>query len=149
MGRIVVDSMDYEPKSLVGYADTVSAAPGDAVTFHVSCDGAPAFAADPSQDPNNPNCSPGVKGCTANQPTTDHSDANPTKTSTAGSAMSPNCSPGQQGCSANYPTTDHSDANPTKQSTAGQMAPNCTPGQPGCAANYPTTDHSDDNPLKK
>jgi hypothetical protein len=75
---------------------------------------APAFAADPSQDPNNPNCSPGVKGCTANQPTTDHSDANPTKTSTAGSAMSPNCSPGQQGCSANYPTTDHSEDNPNK-----------------------------------
>lgn len=38
--------MDYEPKPLVGYADTVSAAPGDAVTFHVSCDGAPAFDAD-------------------------------------------------------------------------------------------------------
>jgi hypothetical protein len=75
----------------------------------------PAFAADPSQDPNNPNCSPGVKGCTANYPTTDHSDQNPTKNAASNSApMSPNCSPGQQGCSANYPTTDHSEENPNK-----------------------------------
>jgi hypothetical protein len=75
----------------------------------------PAFAADPSQDPSNPNCSPGVKGCTANYPTTDHSDQNPMKNAASNSApMSPNCSPGQVGCSANYPTTDHSDDNPTK-----------------------------------
>lgn len=46
MGRIVVDSIEYEPKPLVGYADTVSARPGDAVTFHVSCDGADLFRAD-------------------------------------------------------------------------------------------------------
>jgi hypothetical protein len=66
--------------------------------------------------PSNPNCSPGVQGCTANYATTDHSDQNPTK-GAAGAAMSPNCSPGQQGCSANYPTTDHSDQNPLKQGT--------------------------------
>jgi hypothetical protein len=76
---------------------------------------APAFAADPSQDPNNPNCSPGVKGCAANYATTDHSDQIPTKNATNNSApMSPNCSPGQVGCSANYATTDHSDDNPNK-----------------------------------
>ncbi len=77
--------------------------------------GAPAFAADnqaPSNlnSPSNPNCSPGVPGCTANYPTTDHSDQNPTKKA----EMAPNCSPGQQGCTANYPTTDHSDQNPLK-----------------------------------
>jgi hypothetical protein len=73
-----------------------------------------AYAADPSQDPNNPNCSPGVKDCFSNYATSDHSDANPTKTSAAGTVIAPNCSPGQQGCSANYATTDHSDDNPTK-----------------------------------
>jgi len=80
---------------------------------------APAFAADNNtgpNNPNNPNCSPGTLGCAANYPTTDHSDQNPTKTSTGNSAaMSPNCSPGQPGCAANYPTTDHSDDNPLKK----------------------------------
>jgi hypothetical protein len=76
---------------------------------------APAFAADPGpNNPANPNCSPGTVGCAANYPTTDHSDANPTKQSTAGQ-MAPNCTPGQPGCAANYPTTDHSDDNPLKK----------------------------------
>jgi len=71
-----------------------------------------------ADSPNNPNCSPGTPGCTANYATTDHSDQNPTKLKgAAGAEMSPNCSPGQQGCSANYPTTDHSDQNPLKQGT--------------------------------
>jgi hypothetical protein len=74
---------------------------------------APAFAADPSQDPNNPNCSPGVKGCTANYATGDMTSSNPTK-APYDAKGNPNCSPGQQGCSANYPTTDHSEDNPTK-----------------------------------
>jgi len=73
-----------------------------------------AFAAD---SPSNPNCSPGTPGCSANYPTTDHSDVNPTKQST-GAQMAPNCSPGQQGCQANYPTTDHSDQNPLKQGSS-------------------------------
>jgi hypothetical protein len=73
-----------------------------------------AYAADPAQDPNNPNCSPGVKGCSSNYATSDQSNANPTKTSTAGTPIPPNCSPGQVGCSANYATTDHSDDNPNK-----------------------------------
>jgi hypothetical protein len=73
---------------------------------------APAFAADPSQDPNNPNCSPGVKGCTANYATSDTTSSNPT-TPYSGSG-NPNCSPGQQGCTANYATTDHSGDNPNK-----------------------------------
>jgi hypothetical protein len=76
-----------------------------------------AFAADNQtlNSPSNPNCSPGTLGCTANYPTTDHSDQNPIKASTANSPMNPNCSPGQAGCSANYPTTDHSDDNPLKK----------------------------------
>jgi len=61
--------------------------------------------------PANPNCSPGVKGCTANYPTADVSKTNPYDPN-----ANPNCSPGQQGCSANYPTTDHSEDNPNKPS---------------------------------
>ena len=45
MGRIVINSAQYEPKPIVGYADQVSAAPGDTVRFMVSCDGAPSFQA--------------------------------------------------------------------------------------------------------
>ena len=67
-----------------------------------------------TNSPANPNCSPGVPGCTANYATTDHSDQNPTKNA----GMSPNCSPGQQGCTANQATTDHSDQNPLKQGGA-------------------------------
>jgi hypothetical protein len=74
---------------------------------------APAFAADPSQDPNNPNCSPGVKGCAANYATSDTTSSNPTSAPYSGSG-NPNCSPGQQGCTANYATTDHSGDNPNK-----------------------------------
>ena len=73
----------------------------------------PAAFADDTLSPNNPNCSPGVQGCTKNYATTDHSDQNPTKNA----GMSPNCSPGQQGCTANQATTDHSDQNPLKQGT--------------------------------
>lgn len=62
--------------------------------------------------PANPNCSPGVKGCTANYPTADVSKSNPT--SPYDPNGNPNCSPGQPGCSANYPTTDQSNANPNK-----------------------------------
>jgi hypothetical protein len=65
--------------------------------------------------PNNPNCSPGVQGCTANYATTDHSDDVPK--GNKASAMSPNCSPGQQGCTANQATTDHSDDVPQRPAT--------------------------------
>ena len=65
--------------------------------------------------PNNPNCSPGVQGCTANYATTDHSDDVPK--GNKASAMSPNCSPGQQGCTANMATTDHSDDVPQRPAT--------------------------------
>jgi hypothetical protein len=71
-----------------------------------------AFAAD-SQDPNNPNCSPGVKGCTANYPTADVSKSNPLKNS-AQDPSNPNCSPGVKGCTANAPTSDVTKKNPTK-----------------------------------
>ena len=72
-----------------------------------------AFAADASQDPNNPNCSPGVKGCTANYPTADVSKDNPLKNSTL-DPSNPNCSPGVKGCSANAPTSDVTKKDPTK-----------------------------------
>jgi hypothetical protein len=65
-----------------------------------------AFAADNLNTPANPNCSPGVPGCTANYPTSDVSKANPAKKA----EMSPNCSPGEKGCTANYPTGDTSKA---------------------------------------
>src|SRR5215469_9123569 len=72
-----------------------------------------------TMSPNNPNCSPGVPGCTANQATTDHSDQIPKGANSANktSAMSPNCSPGQQGCTANQATTDHSDDVPQRPAT--------------------------------
>lgn len=68
--------------------------------------------ADDRNDPNNPNCSPGVKGCTANYPTSDVSKANPTKQKA--DAANPNCSPGEKGCSANYPTSDTTKKNQSK-----------------------------------
>ena len=43
MGRIVINSAQYEPKPIVGYADQVSVAPGDRIRFMVSCDGAQSF----------------------------------------------------------------------------------------------------------
>ena len=43
MGRIVINSSQYEPKPIVGYADQVSVAPGESVQFMVSLDGASAF----------------------------------------------------------------------------------------------------------
>ncbi len=46
MGRIIIDSSQYEPKPIVGYADQISVAPGESVRFHVSCDGAAEFQAD-------------------------------------------------------------------------------------------------------
>ena len=70
----------------------------------------PAFAAD--NDPSNPNCSPGVKGCTANYPTSDISKDGP---KAAAGQMSPNCSPGEKGCAANYPTSDVSKKGPDKK----------------------------------
>ena len=72
-----------------------------------------------TMSPNNPNCSPGVQGCTANYATTDHSDDVPGRPATnpKSSAMSPNCSPGQQGCTANQATTDHSDDVPPRPAT--------------------------------
>jgi hypothetical protein len=71
-----------------------------------------AFAADNDRlDPNNPNCSPGVKGCTANYPTSDVTKANPT-TQNAQDPNNPNCSPGTKGCAANYPTSDTTKKNP-------------------------------------
>jgi hypothetical protein len=63
-------------------------------------------------DANNPNCSPGVKGCTANYPTSDLSKDNPAAKKTE---MSPNCSPGEKGCTANYPTTDVTKKDPQQQ----------------------------------
>jgi hypothetical protein len=71
----------------------------------------PAFAAD-ANDPSNPNCSPGVKGCTANYPTSDISKDGP---KASAGAMSPNCSPGEKGCTANYPTSDVSKKGPDKK----------------------------------
>ena len=78
-----------------------------------------AFADDSTMSPNNPNCSPGVQGCTANQPATDHSDDVPQRPATnpKTSEMSPNCSPGQQGCTANQAATDHSDDVPQRRAT--------------------------------
>lgn len=43
MGRIVIDSSQYEAKPIVGYADQISVAPGETVRFQVSCDGASEF----------------------------------------------------------------------------------------------------------
>lgn len=45
MGRIVINSSQYEPKPIVGYADQVSVAPGESVNFMVSLDGASTFEA--------------------------------------------------------------------------------------------------------
>jgi hypothetical protein len=72
-----------------------------------------AFAADNLNSPSNPNCSPGVKDCTANYPTSDLSKDNPAKP--AANAMNPNCSPGEKGCTANYPTTDVTKTNPQQK----------------------------------
>lgn len=72
----------------------------------------PAFAADNLNTPANPNCSPGVKGCTANYPTSDLSKDNPTAKK---AEMSPNCSPGEKGCTANYPTNDVTKTNPQQK----------------------------------
>ena len=70
-----------------------------------------AFAGDDSSSgANNPNCSPGVKGCFANSATSDVSKDNPTKNA----EISPNCSPGEKGCSANYPTSDVTKQAPSK-----------------------------------
>jgi len=67
-----------------------------------------AYAADNNLNtPDNPNCSPGVKGCTANYPTSDITKQAPAaKQSASGSQdpNDPNCSPGVKGCTANYPT---------------------------------------------
>ena len=49
-----------------------------------------AFAQSNTLSPNNPNCSPGVQGCTSNYATTDHSDDVPKGNKS--SAISPNCS---------------------------------------------------------
>lgn len=68
--------------------------------------------ADSINTPDNPNCSPGVKGCTANYPT---SDVTKDKPAASKAEMSPNCSPGEKGCTANYPTTDTSKKNPQEQ----------------------------------
>lgn len=66
--------------------------------------------ADSSSDsrlsPDNPNCSPGVKGCTANYPTSDQSAANPTANAPYDHNQNPNCTHGDRDCSANYPTTE-------------------------------------------
>lgn len=45
MGRIVINSSQYEPKPIVGYADQVSVARGGTVNFMVSLDGATTFEA--------------------------------------------------------------------------------------------------------
>jgi hypothetical protein len=74
----------------------------------------PSFALDPKQDPNNPNCSPGVKGCTANYPTSDVTKNTSAKNSAYDQNNGPNCTPGlsQPGCILPYATTDHSKDNP-------------------------------------
>jgi N,N-dimethylformamidase len=43
MGRIVINSSQYEPKPIIGYADQISVAPGDSLNFMVSLDGASTF----------------------------------------------------------------------------------------------------------
>jgi hypothetical protein len=70
-----------------------------------------AFAAD-ANDPSNPNCSPGVKGCTANYPTSDVSKQGPAQKA---DVSNPNCSPGEKGCTANYPTSDTTKKAPAPQ----------------------------------
>jgi hypothetical protein len=68
-----------------------------------------AYAADSTNTPDNPNCSPGVKGCTANYPTSDTTKQNPQARQSASDSQdpnNPNCSPGVKGCTANYPTGD-------------------------------------------
>lgn len=45
MGRIVIDSSQYEAKPIVGYTDTISAQPGATVRFYVSCDGSSEYQA--------------------------------------------------------------------------------------------------------
>jgi hypothetical protein len=72
-----------------------------------------AFAADSNQSPDNPNCSPGVKGCTANYPTADISKSDP-RTSTE-PQTNPTCSDGGKGCARDAPTADISKDNPAKQ----------------------------------
>jgi hypothetical protein len=74
-----------------------------------------AFAADNNQSPNNPNCSPGVKGCTANYPTADITSSNPS-TSTE-PQTNPTCTDGGKGCAATAPTADLSKNNPAKAAT--------------------------------
>ena len=74
-----------------------------------------AFAADNLNTPANPNCSPGVKGCTANYPTADITSTNPS-TSTE-PQTNPTCSDGGKGCAATAPTADVSKNNPAKAAT--------------------------------
>ena len=74
---------------------------------------APATGAFAADQPANPNCSPGEKGCSANYPTSDTTKANPAKNAASDQA-NPNCSPGEKGCSANYPTSNQSKTAPTK-----------------------------------
>ncbi len=64
-------------------------------------------------DPNNPNCSPGVKGCTANYPTSEITKNDPSNQ--ALDPSNPNCSPGVKGCTANYPTSDTAKQGMAKQ----------------------------------
>lgn len=69
--------------------------------------------ADSINTPDNPNCSPGVKGCTANFPTSDTSKDNPAAKQKA-DASNPNCTHGDRDCSANYPTGDAAKTGPQK-----------------------------------
>jgi hypothetical protein len=73
-----------------------------------------ALAADRSQDPSNPNCSPGVKGCTANYPTVNLSKSQPPRTETD-PPSDPNCATGEKGCATNAPTSGITKDNPVKR----------------------------------
>jgi len=64
--------------------------------------------------PNNPNCSPGVEGCTANYATTDHSDNVPKGDRAAASPTDHLQDAPTKGTTV-YSTTDHSDDVPQRR----------------------------------
>jgi hypothetical protein len=70
----------------------------------------------PSMNPSNPNCSPGVKGCTANAPTSDVSRHQPPQNSPYDPSddSNSNCNPAQRSCGTNHPTGNVTTDNPTK-----------------------------------
>ena len=78
----------------------------------------PTLAVEPSQDIHNPNCSPGLQGCTANYPTSDVTKDSPlqnTQNTNATVPANPNCTHGERDCSANYPTGDITKTKPSPQ----------------------------------